>query len=90
MQELRVRVEGMACSSCAARVEGALERMPGVSSVRVDLKAAEARVVIDPSVTSVEKVRQAIVETGYQAAECSPVACDPDRKRGVLARLRGK
>jgi len=64
----------MACSSCAARVEGALKSMPGVSSVKVDLKAGEARVVIDPSVTSVEKVRQRIMQTGYQAGECSPTA----------------
>lgn len=90
MEELRVPVKGMACGSCAAKVEGALKTMPGVSSVKVDLKAAEVRMSIDPSVTDAEKVRQRIKQTGYQAGECSQTSCEQGHKGGILSRLRGK
>jgi copper chaperone CopZ len=90
MEELRVQVKGMACGSCAARVETALKSMPGVSSVKVDLKAAEARIFIDPTVTDVEKVRRKIKQTGYQAGECAHTACEQATKGGLFSRLRGK
>jgi copper chaperone CopZ len=40
----RVRVDGLLCSVCAARVEGALRRLPGVTAVRVDLASGVALV----------------------------------------------
>lgn len=88
MEELKIPVKGMACGGCVARVEAALKDMPGVSSVKVDLKAAEARMVIDPSVTDEEKVRRKIEQTGYHAGECSRTAGEPERKGGLLSKLR--
>jgi len=90
MERLVVAIKGMACGACAGRVEAALRSMPGVSSAEVDLKAAEARVVIDPAVTDAEKVRRKINETGYQAGECSQATCEPAPREGFLSRLRGR
>lgn len=46
----RVRVEGLVCDLCAARVARALHGVPGVESVRVDLDAGVAEVRRRPDV----------------------------------------
>ncbi|MGH7210975.1 MAG: cation transporter, partial [Acetobacteraceae bacterium] len=37
-------IEGMTCASCAGRVERALARVPGVTSVTVNLATEQAHV----------------------------------------------
>ena len=55
--EMRIRINGMSCSHCQARVEKGLSELDGVTSVRVDLPTGTATVVGDasapPSTTSV-------------------------------------
>lgn len=34
---MKVRIEGMSCMGCSARVEKALKAVPGIQSVKVDL-----------------------------------------------------
>ncbi len=49
---VKLRIEGMTCASCVARVERALSRVAGDAPVSVNLASEEARVVgpVDPSV----------------------------------------
>jgi copper chaperone CopZ len=42
-----LQVEGLLCSVCAARVQAALESMPGVRKAQVDLNAGSATVEHD-------------------------------------------
>lgn len=49
-REARVRVEGLVCSACAARVERSLRRVPGVEAARVDLRTGVAAVRRRPDV----------------------------------------
>ncbi len=42
-----LRIDGLVCSACAARVRRHLERVDGVTSARVDLDRGEARVAYD-------------------------------------------
>lgn len=44
MQKI-INITGMACAGCAAKVKKALEAVPGVKSVNVEL--AEKRAVVD-------------------------------------------
>ena len=37
MKTTRIRIKGMKCASCAANVEAALKRVPGVGTVAVKL-----------------------------------------------------
>jgi copper chaperone CopZ len=63
MSEIRVRVRGMKCAGCAKRVDDALKTVPGVTSVKVDLKGAEVVVTGD---TTEDAVRKKVVEIGYK------------------------
>ena len=58
---------GMTCASCAARIEKALSRRPGVSKAVVNLATAEAHVQFDSTQVDPEALVEAVVREGYGA-----------------------
>ena len=64
---MEITVKGMSCGHCAAAVTKALEALPGISQVQVDL--ASGRVTFanaDP--ISREELARAIKAAGYELA----------------------
>lgn len=57
-----VRIEGMTCGHCVARVEKALRALPGAEGVKVDLKKgqAELKAGLDEGA-----IRAAVTDAGY-------------------------
>ncbi len=45
--EVRLAVDGLVCSVCAARVQSALERLPGVRSAECSLATGQAHVQLE-------------------------------------------
>lgn len=66
-RELSLQIEGMNCASCVRRVEGALERVPGVEQARVNLALGQATVVTDGQVAT-EALQAAVEDAGYGAS----------------------
>ncbi|MEI7970515.1 MAG: heavy metal translocating P-type ATPase [Betaproteobacteria bacterium] len=64
---LRLKVGGMTCASCVARVEKALAAVPGVHEARVNLATEEAAVSLETAV-SPESLDQAVRGAGYTVA----------------------
>ena len=62
------RVTGMDCGSCAAKVRGAVERLPGVGDVDVALMAERLRLTLDEAQTSPETVEKAVRGVGFGIA----------------------
>ena len=60
-----LKVSGMTCAGCEATIKLALEQTPGVRSAEVSYDRGEATVEYDPNATTVDKLREAINETGY-------------------------
>ena len=63
------KVTGMTCGHCQKAVEAAIGQLDGVQSVRVDLKAGEAKVV---GIANDQAVTAAIKDAGYEAIPASP------------------
>ena len=59
-----LRIEGMACGHCSARVDKALGAVAGVREVKVDLEAKTAAVEADDSFAEAAIV-QAVTASGY-------------------------
>jgi Cu+-exporting ATPase len=76
--EVLLPVEGMTCASCVGRVEKALEKVPGVESVAVNLATEKAKVSLDPTNRpGTDELRAAVEKAGYKvggAAETRPPA----------------
>ncbi len=68
--ELRLDLEGMTCASCAARIEGRLNRLDGVEAT-VNFATEQATVHCDPSVT-VDQLLGAVESAGYHARQAVP------------------
>lgn len=67
---VKVRVEGMACQHCEARLKKFLEDIPGVTDARVDhiLKEAEFNLEQGSSVTD-EDIMGVIKKAGFTPIE---------------------
>jgi Cu+-exporting ATPase len=57
----------MHCSACAARIEHALGRVPGVASASVNLATARAFVSYDGSAIRAGELCQTVADVGYSA-----------------------
>jgi copper chaperone CopZ len=60
-----LRVGGMTCLHCAAKVTTALKQVKGVSNVKVNLMSEEAEVMLQGAVSD-DAFKQAVVSAGYQ------------------------
>lgn len=60
-----INVEGMSCDHCRNAVELALAKLNGVTSAEVDLDKNQVRVDYDENRVSVEQMKEAIEDQGY-------------------------
>lgn len=58
-------VEGMSCGHCKTAVTHALKELNGVSNVSVDLEKGKVDVLYDDSKVSLNKMKEAIEDQGY-------------------------
>ncbi|MBN6188795.1 heavy-metal-associated domain-containing protein [Aneurinibacillus sp. BA2021] len=63
MQNVTLKVEGMSCGHCVKSVEGALKDV-GASGT-VNLEAKTVQVEFDENKVSLEAIKEAIEEQGY-------------------------
>ncbi|SLN65753.1 heavy metal translocating P-type ATPase [Roseisalinus antarcticus] len=73
------RVTGMDCGSCAAKVRGAVERLPGVEGVDVALMAERLRMTLDETQTPPERIEKAVRGVGFGIA---PKGARPEKPNG--------
>ncbi|MEE8518987.1 MAG: heavy metal translocating P-type ATPase [Dehalococcoidia bacterium] len=58
-------IEGMTCAACVHTVQGALEKVPGVSLVAVNLATETADITFDTSMSGVNVMTKAVDGVGY-------------------------
>ncbi len=61
-------VTKMDCAVCPITVRKALEKVPGVGSVKVDFKTKRAVVAFDPAKTSTEALTRATADAGFPSS----------------------
>ncbi|MBW6521148.1 MAG: heavy-metal-associated domain-containing protein [Desulfoarculaceae bacterium] len=62
----KIKVKGMSCQHCVASTRKALEAIPGVSNVQIDLAKGEA--VFDGNV-DIQTVKEAITRIGFEVIQ---------------------
>jgi len=75
MRTETMRVGGMTCAACSARVERALRKLEGVESASVNLATEKATVVFDPRALRPSSIKEAVEKAGYK------VLVDEDKLR---------
>ncbi|MFZ3579534.1 copper chaperone CopZ [Virgibacillus sp. DJP39] len=65
MEQLTLNVKGMTCDHCQSAVTGALKELNGVTDVDVKLEKGTADVAYDESQVSVNHMKEAVEDQGY-------------------------
>ena len=68
MEKKTLKVKGMSCEHCVKAVTNALSALAGVANVSVNLKDGTASFSYDPALTSIEAIKAAITDEGFEAA----------------------
>lgn len=73
MNTIQLKVDGMSCGSCVTSVTRALQEVPGVRNVEVDLPGGVAQVqTTDGAILKVQDLAAALAAAGYHARLVSP------------------
>jgi len=67
MANVKLRVTGMTCGHCQAKVEKALRAVIGVYSAVIDLPDGEAEVDFDDDSVTTDQLVAAVAQAGYGA-----------------------
>jgi copper chaperone CopZ len=59
------QLETLICPSCAAKIEGAVKRVPGVKEVQVLFNSSRVKIEFEESSKEVAQVRKTIEGLGY-------------------------
>jgi len=91
--ELEIGVGGMTCANCSARVERALNALPGVIAASVNLATERATLRYVPATLSPDDIARSIEQTGYQphplmdeAERETQQQAERDRRRHAMQR----
>jgi mercuric ion binding protein len=66
-QQVVLDVQNLTCPACHLTIEAALDKVPGVTARRIDVKAATVAVTFDPKRTNIAAVARAVTEAGFPA-----------------------
>ena len=79
----------MACSACSANVEKKLNSLAGISSASVSLPGRSALIDYDPTTISLEKMKQAVNDIGYDLViEADRSVAEIEQRAYTLLRRR--
>lgn len=67
MKNIKLKINGMHCSSCAMNIDFDVEDLDGVEVCKTSYAKQESEVEFDESKISLDKILDQIKETGYQA-----------------------
>jgi len=69
MDKVTLKVGGMSCAACSARVEKGLRSLEGIAEANVNLATEQAAVKYDPQTVTLPEIIKKIEATGYSVPE---------------------
>lgn len=78
---VELKITGMTCASCSARIEKKLGRLGGVSKASVNLATEKASVEFDSSEIKVSEMIKAVEAIGYGAEKAEEVMQDHEKEQ---------
>jgi Cu+-exporting ATPase len=86
VDKVTIPVNGISCASCVSRIEGALGGLPGVLSAGVNLATSVATIEYVPATVTVQELRGAIREAGYEPLDAAGGAGVADYEKAARER----
>lgn len=84
MQEsTQIKITGMSCSACSARIERVLGSKEGIVSATVNFASEKASVTFNPQIISHDKIIEIIKDTGYDTEDLTPKSINIQSRRAA-------
>ncbi len=77
--KVELKITGMSCAACSAKIERRLGKMEGISSAAVNLATEKAAVEFDPKVVKVSDIVTVIGNLGYKAEKVEDLSQDNEK-----------
>ena len=68
-EKITLRVSGMSCAACSARIEKALTQLDGIVTVDAIFSSNMVSIEYDPDVVSLDRIKTLLAKSGYPVAE---------------------
>ena len=66
MKDLKLKISGMHCTGCSARLEKILNNVDGIKEAVVDFDKKEASVIYDESKIDISNIKNEIDDAGFK------------------------
>jgi len=67
MTKIKLKIDGMHCTSCSMNIDMDLEDLEGIKSVKTSYAKQESEVEFEEDKITLEQILEQIEKTGYQA-----------------------
>ena len=92
MKDISLRILDMECAACVARLDRALEKLPGVQRAAVNYTAASALITYDEGVTDLAAIAARVKRAGFRVPveeqDLLPAEADAETAAAAAAALR--
>ena len=88
-EQVDLKISGMTCAACAARIEKKLNSLQGVKLANVNLATEQARVLYQPGQVRISEIIQNIQNLGYNAERWKTLTTRRKPKTGKSDRCAG-
>ncbi len=68
-KKIELKIEGMTCSSCSAKIENNLKKLEGIDDVSVNFLTEKATIKYNPAIVSINDFKKTISKTGYKVID---------------------
>lgn len=66
MKNIELRIEGMHCTGCSARLQKVLSNLDGVSNAEVSFEKGMANIEFNKEIITLDEIKNAIVDSGFE------------------------
>ena len=66
MENIELRIEGMHCTGCSARLQKVLSNLDGVSNAEVTFEKGMANIEFNKEIITLDEIKNAIVDSGFE------------------------
>lgn len=66
MENIELRIEGMHCTGCSARLQKVLANLDGVSNAEVSFEKGMANIEFNKKIITLDEIKNAIVDSGFE------------------------
>lgn len=69
MQTATIKIKGMTCMGCVNSIKNVLKNVPGIAQLEVTLDPAQAIIQFDPENTSLNQLKETIIDAGFDVVD---------------------